>query len=56
MQKKFIAPPLTVDNTEGVAARRDNAGHTLIYLLSDNNYSVSQRTLLLMFKLTDSAD
>ena len=51
-----IAPPLTVDNMEGVAARRDNAGHTLIYLLSDNNYSPSQRTLLLMFKLSDKTD
>ena len=51
-----IAPPLTIDNTEGIATRRDNAGHTLIYLLSDNNYSVLQRTLLLMFKLSDKTD
>lgn len=51
-----IAPPLTVDNMEGIAARRDSAGRTLIYLLSDDNYSVLQRTLLLMFELTDKAD
>jgi len=51
-----IAPPLTVDNLEGVAARRDSAGRTLIYLLSDDNYSVLQRTLLLMFELSDKAN
>ncbi len=50
-----IAPPLTVDNMEGIAARRNSAGRTLIYLLSDDNYSVLQRTLLLMFELRDSA-
>ena len=46
-----LAPPLTVDNMEGIAARRDNAGRTLVYLLSDDNFSVLQRTLLLMFEL-----
>ncbi len=51
-----IAPPLTVDNMEGVAARRDSSGRTLIYLLSDDNFSVLQRTLLLMFKLSDKVD
>lgn len=50
-----IAPPLTVDNMEGIATTRDSAGRTLIYLLSDDNYSVLQRTLLLMFELTDKA-
>ncbi len=39
----------TVDNFEGVAARRGAAGETLIYILSDDNFSALQRTLLLMF-------
>ena len=46
-----LQPPLTVDNMEGIAVRTDAAGRTLIYLLSDDNYSVLQRTLLLMFEL-----
>ena len=45
-----LAPPLTVDNMEGISARQDSAGRTLIYLMSDDNYSVLQRTLLLMFE------
>ena len=51
-----LVPPLTVDNMEGVAARRDSAGRTLIYLLSDDNFSVLQRTLLLMFELREKTD
>ena len=47
-----LQPPLTVDNFEGVAARRGPAGETLVYLVSDNNFSALQRTLLLMFELT----
>ena len=46
-----LQPPLNVDNMEGIAVRRNGAGGTLIYLLSDDNYSVLQRTLLLMFEL-----
>lgn len=46
-----LRPPLTVDNMEGVAARRGPAGETLIYLLSDDNFNGLQRTLLLMFAL-----
>ncbi|MBT3627577.1 MAG: esterase-like activity of phytase family protein, partial [Rhodospirillaceae bacterium] len=49
-------PPLTVDNMEGIAVRRDGAGHTLVYLVSDDNFSVLQRTLLLMFELKPEAD
>ncbi|MBT3170934.1 MAG: esterase-like activity of phytase family protein [Rhodospirillaceae bacterium] len=51
-----LAPPLTVDNMEGIAVRRDGAGHTLVYLVSDDNFSVLQRTLLLMFELKPEAD
>ena len=50
--------PLTVDNFEGVEARRDASGRTLVYLLSDDNNCAKntsapglQRTLLLMFAL-----
>jgi hypothetical protein len=48
-----LVPPVTVDNMEGIAVRRDAAGHTLIYLISDDNFSILQRTLLLMFELAD---
>jgi hypothetical protein len=48
-----IRLPHTVDNMEGVAARRGAAGETLIYLLSDDNFSALQRTLLLMFALAE---
>ncbi len=52
--------PLTLDNFEGVEARRDASGRTLVYLLSDDNgcaktpgavRSGLQRTLLLLFSL-----
>jgi len=46
-----LAPPLAVDNMEGIAVRQNNAGRTLIYLVSDDNFSALQRTLLLMFEL-----
>ena len=46
-----IAPPLTVDNFEGVAVARDADGGTLVYLLSDDNFNAFQRTLLLLFRL-----
>jgi hypothetical protein len=49
-----LRPPLSLDNMEGISARRDPAsGKTLIYLISDDNFSVAQRTLLMMFELMD---
>lgn len=51
-----LAPPLTVDNMEGVAVRRDSAGRIFVYLISDDNFSVLQRTLLLMFELNPETD
>lgn len=48
-----LASPLTVDNFEGVAARRGPRGETLIYLVSDDNFSRAQRTYLMMFRLID---
>jgi hypothetical protein len=56
-----IEPPLTDDNFEGIEVRRDEAGRTLVYLISDDNNCAKQpggnrgtglqRTLLLMFSL-----
>ncbi len=45
--------PLPMDNFEGLALRRDRAGRTLLYLLSDNNFVPFQRTLLLQFRMMD---
>ena len=39
------------DNMEGLAVRRGANGETLLYMMSDNNFSRFQRTLLLMFEL-----
>ncbi|MDH3475179.1 MAG: esterase-like activity of phytase family protein [Rhodospirillales bacterium] len=46
-----LRPPLAVDNMEGLAARRGPGGETLVYLISDDNFHILQRTLLLMFEL-----
>ena len=46
--------PLTVENYEGIATRDGPGGKSLIYLISDDNYTIFLRTLLLMFEL-DSA-
>lgn len=47
----LIEPPLTLDNFEGITARRGPEGQTFIYVLSDDNYFFLQRTLLLSFEL-----
>jgi len=44
---------LMIDNFEGVATRRGPDGETLVYLLSDDNFSRLQRTLLFMFALEE---
>jgi len=47
-----FAPPVTLDNYEGISAVRDESGETHVYLVSDDNFnSAQQRTLLLMFAL-----
>ncbi len=48
-----IAPPLAADNYEGIAVRRDAGGRTLVYLVSDDNFSDLQRTLLMLFALEE---
>lgn len=46
-----LGRPLTVDNFEGLSCRAGQKGETLLYLVSDDNFSADQRTLLLMFAL-----
>lgn len=47
-----LAAPLLVDNMEGVAITRDGKD-VIIWLISDNNFNVWQRTLLMKFKLSE---
>jgi len=46
----IIREPLPVDNFEGLAARYAPDRSILIYLLSDDNFSAMERTLLLQFR------
>lgn len=43
-------PPLSVDNFEGLAVREEGE-RTFLYIVSDDNFSGSQRTLLMKFEL-----
>jgi len=45
-----LRPPLTLDNMEGLAVREE-AGRTFLYLVSDDNFSSRQRTLLLKVEI-----
>ena len=45
-----LAPPLTVDNMEGMALVQER-GRTFIYLISDDNFKAFQRTMLLKFEV-----
>ena len=40
-----------IDNMEGLAVRAGDKGEVLVYVISDDNYSPLQKTLLLMFRL-----
>jgi hypothetical protein len=42
-----------IDNLEGVSVHRNAAGETVLTLVSDDNFSVLQRTLLLQFVLAE---
>lgn len=48
-----LANPWSTENLEGVAARRGSDGKTLLWLMSDDNFSFLQRTVLLHFALAD---
>jgi hypothetical protein len=43
-----------IDNMEGVSVHVNAAGQTIVTLISDDNRSILQRTLLLRFRLDDS--
>ena len=47
-----LAAPLLVDNMEGITVTKET-GHTIIWLISDNNFNVWQRTLLMKFRLSE---
>ncbi len=49
----MLAPPLPVDNFEGVSAVRLANGAVRLYIVSDDNFSDRQRTLLLAFDMVD---
>ena len=42
-----------IDNMEGLAVHRDQAGRTILTIVSDDNHSILQRTLLLQFALSE---
>ncbi|HEY0837031.1 MAG TPA: esterase-like activity of phytase family protein [Azospirillum sp.] len=46
-----LEAPLPVDNYEGISAVTGPRGETLVFVVSDDNSSALQRTLLLMFAL-----
>jgi hypothetical protein len=46
-----MQPPHPIDNMEGLAVRVNEKGETIVYMISDDNFSGMQRTVLLMFRL-----
>ena len=48
-----LLPPLSIDNMEGLAVRQNDRGETMIYMISDDNFNIVQRNLLLMFLLEE---
>jgi len=48
-----LEQPLAVENFEGIAVQQTSNG-TMIFIVSDDNYSSFQQTLLLQFLLSDS--
>jgi hypothetical protein len=46
-----LAPPLVLDNFEGLDCRKEPGGATVLYVISDDNFNRQQRTLLLKFEL-----
>lgn len=44
---------LNIDNMEAIAAHRGASGETVLTLMSDNNFSAFQRTLLMQFAIED---
>jgi hypothetical protein len=50
-----LAAPLLVDNMEGIAVTREG-DDTILWLISDNNFSIFQRTILMKFRLPHQPD
>ncbi|HJQ55435.1 MAG TPA: esterase-like activity of phytase family protein, partial [Vineibacter sp.] len=48
-----LATPIVTENLEGIAARRGPGGETLLWLVSDDNFSPWQQSVLLHFVLGD---
>jgi hypothetical protein len=48
-----LTPPLNVDNFEGIAETETADGRRLVYIISDDNFSARQRTLLYLFEITN---
>ncbi len=46
-----LSPPMIYDNMEGIAALAEPGGGVRIYVISDDNFNVAQRTLLMSFWL-----
>lgn len=42
-----------IDNMEGLAVSQDEAGRTILTIVSDDNFSILQRTLILQFRLIE---
>jgi hypothetical protein len=49
-----LAPPMPLDNFEAISAVRTADGATRLYIVSDDNFSRRQRTLLLAFDLVEA--
>lgn len=49
-----FAPPALSDNYEGIAVVRESTGRTAIWIVSDDNQSSLQQSLLLKFRLDDA--
>lgn len=44
-------PPIQLDNFEGIDLRADDDGRVFLYIISDDNFSPLQSTLLMMFEI-----
>ena len=47
-----LAAPLMIDNMEGIAVTQEDR-NIIIWLISDNNFNIWQRTLLMKFRLSE---
>lgn len=50
-----FAPPISVDNFEGLSALPDGKGGYVLFIVSDDNFSPFQRTLMMKFHLSSQA-